>query len=328
MSQADRTVDVQALARRLRDNPALRAKAAIAAVADVVGGADWLTGPGDDGAVVPVEDGPVGTGVVACGEALLPAFVAADPYGAGLAAVLTNVNDVAAMGAVPTAIVDTVVGAEPVAREVLRGLRDGSVLYRVPLVGGHLTIHDGPPALSAFGLGWTRRALSVTRAAPGQLLLVACCTQGQLRRDFPFFRSFAERGDRLAGDVRVLASVAESGVCVAAKDVSMAGLIGSLAMLLEYGRLGVTVDLDAIPCPSDVALEDWLMCFPAFGFLLCAPPDRAAQCAAAFSVRGLDVAVVGELDNSGVLSIRQRERLAAVLDLRVDTVTGLQRRSE
>ena len=47
-----------------------------------------------------------GTGdqVIACGEALLPAFVAADPYGAGVAAVLANVNDLAAMGATPVAI--------------------------------------------------------------------------------------------------------------------------------------------------------------------------------------------------------------------------------
>ena len=34
----------------------------------------------------------------------------AGPYGAGIAAVLTNVNDVAAMGAIPLAIVDTIVG--------------------------------------------------------------------------------------------------------------------------------------------------------------------------------------------------------------------------
>ncbi|HEU4361723.1 MAG TPA: AIR synthase related protein [Mycobacterium sp.] len=325
MTSPHGTIDLDALARVLRDNPALRAKRAITAVAEVFGGDDWLGGPGDDGAVVAVGAERAEVDVVACGEALLPAFVAADPYGAGLAAVLTNVNDLAAMGAVPTAIVDTVVATEPVAREVLRGLRDGSAMYRVPLVGGHLTIHDGTPALSAFGLGWTPRALSVTRAAPSQVLLVACCTQGRMRPDFPFFRSFTERGDRLADDVRVLASVAESGACAAAKDVSMAGLIGSLAMLLEYGRLGVTVDLDAVPCPPDVALETWLMCFPAFAFLLCAPPERAAECAAAFSSRGLAVAAVGELDDSGVLSIRQRDRRAAVLDLRDEIVTGLHR---
>ena len=76
--------------------------------------ASWVHGPGDDGAVVAMRasaDAGAGGQVIACGEAMLPAFVAADPYGAGVAAVLANVNDLAAMGATPLAIVDTVVGS-------------------------------------------------------------------------------------------------------------------------------------------------------------------------------------------------------------------------
>jgi len=83
---------------------------------------------------------------------------------------LTNVNDLAAMGAEPLALVDTIVATEAVARRALEGLRHASDLYRVPVVGGHLTIHDGPPALSAFGLGRATpgRVLSVRHAAPGR----------------------------------------------------------------------------------------------------------------------------------------------------------------
>ena len=87
------------------------------------------------------------------GEAIAPGFVAHDPYGAGVAAVLANVNDLAAMGAVPLAIVDTVVASADVARLALEGMRYAAGLYDVPVVGGHLTLHDGPPAISAFGLG-------------------------------------------------------------------------------------------------------------------------------------------------------------------------------
>jgi selenophosphate synthetase-related protein len=316
--------DVDALAEALRTNPALRAKADIGLVSEVLGGGSWLRGPGDDGAVVSVGTSEQSQ-VVVCGEAMLPAFVDADPYGAGLAAVLTNVNDLAAMGATPQAIVNTVIGTEETTREVLRGLRAGSELYDVPLVGGHLTRHDGAPALSAFGVGSVEQALSATRAEAGQSLLVACCTEGTMRDDFPFFASFNERREQLGGDVRVLASVAASGAAVAAKDVSMAGLIGSLGMLLEWGRLGVTVDLDAVPRPDGVPLEDWLMCFPAFAFLLCVPAGREDECASQFTSRGLQAAVIGQLDSSGALAITQQGHRAVVLDLQVDTVTGLER---
>ena len=146
-----------------------------------------------------------------------------------------------------------------------------------------------------------------------------------MRTDFPFFRPSSERGAKLAGDVRVLASLAASGACVAAKDVSMAGLVGSLAMLLEWSRLGVTVDLDAIPRPAEVAMRDWLTCFPAFVFLLCAPAGREDDCLDAFHARGLDAAVVGEIDDSGSLAVRSGDQRALVLDLAITAVTGLAR---
>jgi selenophosphate synthetase-related protein len=319
---ANSTVDLDALAEVVRTSPALRAKGGIGLVGEVFGAGSWVHGPGDDGAVIPADtDGEV----VACGEALLPAFVASDPYGAGLAAVLTNVNDLAAMGAKPLGIVDTIVGDEATAREALRGMREGCRIYDVPLIGGHLTRHDGAPALSAFGVGRARRVLSATHVAPGQVLIVACCTEGSMRTDFPFFASFDERGDALGEDVRVLATVAESGACVAAKDVSMAGLIGSLAMLLEWSRAGVTVDLDAVPCPTDVTMKAWLCCFPAFAFLLCVPRGREAECLHAFNERGLAAAVAGKIDDTGVLAIQQGAQRADVLDLRDTSVTGLRR---
>jgi uncharacterized protein len=311
--------DLADLAGRLRDLPGVRAKADIGLVAEVLGDGDWYAGPGDDGAVLP--DGP--GSVVVGGEAILPAFVAADPYGAGIAAVLANVNDLAAMGARPVALLDTVVGPEELSREILRGMRWAAARYGVPIVGGHLTRTDGPPALSAFGIGRAERVLSATAAAAGQVLVLGCCLDGEMRADFPFFRSFEQRGERLAGDVRLLADLAGSGAAAAAKDVSMAGLVGSLAMLLEPGRLGVTVDLDVLPAPAGVPLDDWLSCFPAFAFLLTCPPDRVGDCLAGFTGRGLTAAAIGTLDDSGRVRLSRAGETVTVFDLGVEGVTNL-----
>ena len=322
--------ELEELAGVLRSHPALRAKHEIGLVGEVLGAGSWVHGPGDDGAVVAAlprlpSAGRDADQVIACGEALLPAFVASDPYGAGVAAVLTNVNDLAAMGAVPLAIVDTVVGSPELAREALRGMKDACGWYDVALAGGHLTLHDGAPALSAFGVGRAAAVLSTTNVAAGQTLVVAACTVGTMRSDFPFFASFAERADRLADDVRVLASVAASGACVAAKDVSMAGLVGSLAMLLEWSRLGVTLDLERLPRPDGVSLQEWLTCFPAYAFLLCSPPGREDECLSAFHERGLEAAAVGVVDESGLVALRSGGRRATVIDLAVTGVTGLAR---
>jgi len=330
MTGSDDGLDLDELAGFLRSHPALRAKHEIGLVGEVLGAGSWLHGPGDDGAVVEFGGGGASTGrgsdlVVACGEALLPAFVAADPYGAGVAAVLANVNDLAAMGALPLAIIDTIVGSPEVAREALRGMKEACGWYDVVLAGGHLTLHEGPPALSAFGVGRATAALSTTHVAAGQSLIVAACTTGELRADFPFFRSFEARRGLMGDDVRVLSSLATSGACVAAKDVSMAGLVGSLAMLLEWSRLGVTLDLGRLPRPDGPSMQEWLTCFPAYAFLLCSPPGREEECLTAFRDRGLEAAVVGAVDGSGLLALSWGGRQATVLDLGVSAVTGLAR---
>jgi uncharacterized protein len=316
-----RSVDLESLARTVRAHPGVAAKAAIGLVSEIFQSTDWLAGPGDDGAVVTEQ----GQSLVVGGEAILPSFVAADPYGAGVAAVTTNLNDLAAMGAWPLALVDTVTGPRETIRRVLEGMRWAAGLYQVPVVGGHLTVTDGPPGLSAFGLGRADRPLSAQSARAGQTLIVGGSIDGQMRPDFPFFPSYDERGGELAGDVRLLAEGAAAGWVVACKDVSMAGLIGSLAMLLECNTLGVSVDLDALPVPAGVTVEQWVSCFPCLVFLLCVPPGREEECLQAFGRRGLAAAAVGTLDDTGVLRIGSAGRTETVFDLSRESVTNLAR---
>jgi selenophosphate synthetase-related protein len=308
------------LAEVLRSSSGWRAKADIAVVRDVFGGSDWLRGPGDDGAAVTVG----GEEVIACGEAILPPFVERDPYGAGVAAVLTNVNDVAAMGAVPLAIVDTVVGPPDTCRAVLDGMRFASSLYDVPVVGGHLTRSADRVALSAFALGrCPGRPLSALRVSPGQALALAVCLDGKMRPDFPFFPSFDERGHRLAGDVRLLAELAADGVVEAAKDVSMAGIFGSIAMLLEPTRCGASIPVDAVPVPAGIDFDVWSSCFPCFAFLVTMAPEHEDRSRQAVEQRGLTYAQLATVDASGVLALVDDRDQAVLVDLNADPVTGL-----
>ena len=103
----------------------------------------------------------------------------------------------------------------------------------------------------------------------------------------------------------------------------MAGVIGSLGMLLEWRGAGAVVDLDALPRPAGVDLAQWLVCFPAYAFLLCAATERAEACAARFRERGLTCERIGTLDGSGLVRLRRGAELATVLDLSREPVTGL-----
>lgn len=53
----------------------------------------------------------------------------------------------------------------------------------------------------------------------------------------------------------------------AAKDVSMAGVVGTAGMLAEASGTGAELDISAIPRPADAEMGSWLTCFPGFGML-------------------------------------------------------------
>ncbi len=65
----------------------------------------------------------------------------------------------------------------------------------------------------------------------------------------------------------------------AAKDVSMAGIVGTAGMLAEASGCGVDLTVAEIPRPAHAGLADWLTCFPGYGVISAdspqAPPIHA-----------------------------------------------------
>jgi selenophosphate synthetase-related protein len=307
--------DLDALAARLRGFAGLRGKRALGLVRGLPG----LAG-GDDAALIPHGDGFL----VLFAEAISPEFLRADPYAAGVAALVTNVSDVRAMGGRPLALVDTLVSPdEEHAARVLDGLAWASRLFAVPVVGGHLTLGH-PPALSAACTGTARRPLRASSARPGDMLLAAFCLEGAYRGDAPVFTSLRDRApEQLRDDGEALVEVAEAGLCHAARDVSMPGVAGSLLQLIELAGCGATLDLERLPRPEGVPLERWLETFPTFGFVLAAPAETAAAACEAFTRRGLACAVCGSFDAGRRLQLRSGGGEATVWDLAAAPLTGL-----
>ncbi len=314
-----RGYDLEQIVATVREYSGVAGKGPIAAVRSAIDTSDPVHGPGDDGAVVEVGD----RNIVVCGEALSPPFVAADPYGAGVAAILANVNDVAAMGAVARGIVNTLVGPAEMTAEVMRGMVDAAAMYDVPIVGGHLTERPGDTSVSAFAVGDADGVLSMANVAAGQTVLFACFLDGTMRTDFPFFRSIDEQAHRFAADVRVLPAVAARGLAVSAKDVSMAGPLGSLAMLLEFRGLGAEIDLDRLPVPAATDFLQWLICFPSYAFWLTCSPDTAADCVQAFVDADLVCAEVGTVGEGSAVKLTGGGGEATLLDFARDSITGL-----
>jgi hypothetical protein len=223
---------------------------------------------GDDAVALADGDGYL----LLAAEVMWPPLVAADPELAGRNAVLANANDIYAMGGRPIALLDTLVApAEVDAEAVLRGLLAGGARYGIPVLGGHLTIGAQSVSLAAFIAGRARRLLSGRAAAPGDRLLLLTGPRGSFHDRFPFWDCSADRSDEdLREDLEILPAIAEAGLCDAARDVSMPGILGSALQFLEGSGVGAEIDLASLPFPPESRGREelWLQSFPSYAFLL------------------------------------------------------------
>ncbi len=221
------------------------------------------------------------------------------PRYAGFCAVNVAVSDVYATGGRPLALVNTLNvpdGDGEWARGVAEGLREGCDFFGLPMLGGHLDAGASRRGLSVAALGRASRLLKTFEAAPGDEVLFAYDPEGRWDAEARVWDASSGRDPaRVLENYALLAEIAEGGLASACRDVSNAGLPGTLAMLAAASGVSARLDLDRVPRPPGVGPEDWLEGFPSYGFVLTATAARAAGLAGLFRAQGIAAAVCGEI---------------------------------
>ncbi len=309
---------------RLETSSALARKRVVGDVAHALSGGPmplgWPTAIGDDAA--PIPHGEEFLLLAADGVA---AGLFADPEWAGYCSVLVNVNDIAAMGGRPLALVNVLSGADEGRRtDMLRGIARACGHFGVPMVGGHLHPEETREGLAVAIVGTARRPLSSFDARPGQRVVLAVDLLGSWHEPFSHWDSTSARpADVVRRHLGVLPELAEAGCVASGKDVSNPGILGTLLMLLETSGVGAHVDLDEIPRPPGVDLLRWLECYPGFGFLLTVEPDREGEVIGAFRAADVAARAIGEVVAGSRLTAESCGAECELWDISERPVTGV-----
>jgi putative N-acetyltransferase (TIGR04045 family) len=254
-----------------------RTKAPLAALLDPSGAA-WGSAPasslggagfvGDDGAPVP------GSDLIAACDAILPAMVQRDPEWAGWCGVLVNVNDLAAMGADPVGLLDAVAGPDlGTVQRVVRGLRSAAEAWGVPVLGGHTQVGVAT-SLAVTALGRTSAPVPGGGGRRHDALSLTVDVSGGWRPG-SHGTQWDSTSSRTGSELRAMGRLVRDAAPRAAKDVSMAGVVGTAGMLAEASGCGAEIEVGAVPAPDGVAMGDWLTCFPGFGMLTADAPGAS-----------------------------------------------------
>ena len=220
---------------------------------------------GDDGVPLP------GSDLVAACDAIIPSMVERDPEWAGWCSVLVNVNDLTAMGAAPTGLLDAV-GAptRSLLTRIVRGIAKASQAWRVPVLGGHTQL-GVPASLAVTAFGRTSTPIRAGGGSAGDTVRLTADLGGQWRSGH-HGRQWDSSSTRSADDLAELSTLVARMAPRAAKDVSMAGVVGTVGMLAEASGTGAELDVARIPRPTAADMGAWLTCFPGYAMLTA---DRA-----------------------------------------------------
>lgn len=280
---------------------------------------DVIAAPGEDAAVIGHGDEVL----LLAADGILEDLVAKDPAWAGYCSVLVNVNDIAAMGGRPIAMVNVLSCAdEGVRGSIVSGIARACEKFRVPMVGGHLHPDTSYTAIDVAILGSTdpNHLVLSSKAAIGDSVLYAIDLEGEFTPGIPY--SFDTTSRKTPEEVRRrLAAMHElAPALTAGKDISNPGAVGTLGMLLEASGRGGVVDLSAIPRPEGVDLLQWLLAYQGCGFVVTCAPERARHVQQGFAEAGFSCDVCGSVDGSGLLEVVHQGQHRVVFDFSSDTL--------
>jgi len=268
---------------------------------------------GDDAAAIPSQGGYL----LIAAEGVWPPLLRANPRLAGRCCVLTNISDIYAMGGSPIAVVDVLFASDDwLSSEVLTGMQENADRFGVPIVGGHYTKNSDTTALAVAILGQAKSLLTSHTARPGDILLLIYKQEGFFHNNFDFWDSSSMISpEQLRSELSLLPRIAEAGLCDTAKDVSMAGILGTTIMLLETSRLGAKIYLDEISYPPKVSIDKWLHAFPSYGFILSVRPEYVNDVRVIFHEHSLCCEPFGTVTNKETITVHSGRESKIIWDL-------------
>ncbi len=324
-------MDLSNLVKTLQDFKGVSRKNSIERVTKALGEVYNISGNvlldfGDDASAIDIGNNQV---ILLAADGIWGPLMDVNPYWAGYCSVLVNVNDIAAMGGKPIAMVNIMsVNDDKIYSEILQGIVDACKKFSVPMVGGHLHPDSEFNSLDVAIVGLANKDSLITSsgAKVGDKVLVAIDTEGRQYPGIPLnWDTTYEKDDVLVrNQIKIMQEIAEAKLPSAGKDISNPGILGTLEMLLESSGVGASVVLENIPKNDSIPWDEWLISYPGAAFVLTAKEENAQKIISALKPYSFDVAIVGEViadkklylssEDEKVILFNQEENPVLILD--------------
>ena len=280
--------------------------------------APWvIQGPGENAGVIDIGDG---LAVVFKMESHNhPSYI--EPYQGAATGVGGILRDVFTMGARPIACLNALSFGDPknprtrsLVSGVVAGIGGYGNSFGVPTVGGEVRFdrrYDGNILVNAMAVGLAEKDKIFYSAASGVGMPIvylgsktgrdgihgATMASAEFGADAEEKRPTVQVGDPFSEKLLLEAclEIMAKGCVIAIQDMGAAGLTCSAVEMGAKGDLGVTLDLDHVPCrETGMSAYEMMLSESQERMLMVLKPEKEKEAEAMFRKWGLDFAIVGE----------------------------------
>jgi phosphoribosylformylglycinamidine synthase len=302
--------------------------------------APWvIQGPGENAGVIDIGDG---LAVVFKMESHNhPSYI--EPYQGAATGVGGILRDVFTMGARPIACLDALSFGDPknpktrhLVSGVVAGIGGYGNSFGVPTVGGEVRFHrryDGNCLVNAMAVGIAQKDKIFYSAASGVGMPIvylgsktgrdgihgATMASAEFGADAQEKRPTVQVGDPFSEKLLLEAclEIMAKGCVIAIQDMGAAGLTCSAVEMGAKGDLGVTLELDSVPCrETGMSAYEMMLSESQERMLMVLKPDKEKEAEAIFRKWGLDFAVVGTTTPTKRFLIRHGDAVMADLPIK------------
>jgi phosphoribosylformylglycinamidine synthase len=298
-----------------------------------------IQGPGENAGVIDIGDG------LACVFKMEshnhPSYI--EPYQGAATGVGGILRDVFTMGARPIACLNALSFGDPkhpktrhLVAGVVAGVGGYGNSFGVPTVGGSVRFHaryDGNNLVNAMAVGIARKDEIFYAAASGVGMPIvylgsktgrdgihgASMASAEFGADSEAKRPTVQVGDPFSEKLLLEAclEIMAKGCVIAIQDMGAAGLTCSAVEMGAKGDLGVTLDLDKVPCREErMSAYEMMLSESQERMLMVLKPEKEKEAEAIFRKWGLDFAVVGETTPSLRFIVRHHGEVMADLPIK------------
>ena len=290
-------------------------------------GPQVICGPGENAGVIDIGEGPNGTKLAAIFKMEShnhPSYI--EPYQGAATGVGGILRDVFTMGARPVANLNALRFGRPdhpkmkhLVQGVVAGIGGYGNCVGVPTVGGEVNFHsayDGNILVNAMTVGIADQDKIFYSAASGvgnSIVYVgsktgrdgihgATMASADFGEDAEAKRPTVQVGDPFTEKLLIEAclELMATDAIVAIQDMGAAGLTSSSVEMATNGKVGIRLDMNAVPCREEgMTPYEMMLSESQERMLMVLKPGREAEAEAIFHKWELDFAVIGEVTDTG-----------------------------